>query len=77
MAQTTSINEAIVSDNTHVVKVIEAEIDSTSITDLKDNEFALKLDEAWYNELYSNNLFDTIYKSVTELKYQPVDYPEL
>ena len=77
VVQTTRINEAIVVDNTHVVKVIDAEIDSTSITDLKDNEFALKLDEAWYNELYSNNLFDTIYKSVTELKYQPVDYPEL
>ena len=56
MVQTTRINEAIVVDNTHVVKVIDAEIDSTSITDLKDNEFALKLDEAWYNELYSNKL---------------------
>ena len=37
VVQTTSINEAIVSDNTHVVKVIEAEIDSTSIINLKDN----------------------------------------
>ena len=62
---------------TSTVKVIEAETDSTSISNLKDLEFALKLDEAWFEELYSNRLFDTIYKSVTELDYQPVDYPEL
>jgi len=71
------IRDSVVEDNTHIVKVIEAEIDSTSINNLKDNEFVLKLDEAWYEELYSNRLFDTIYKSVTELDYQPVNYPEL
>ena len=71
------VKDSLVKDNTHVVKVIEAEIDSTSLHNLKDHEFVLKLDEAWFEELYSNHLFDTIYKSVTELDYQPVYYPEL
>lgn len=75
--QKTINRDASVEDNTRTVKVIEAETDSTSISNLKDLEFALKLDEAWFEELYSNRLFDTIYKSVTELDYQPVDYPEL
>jgi len=38
---------------------------------------AAELDKKWLEELYSNSLFDTIYKSVTELKYDPVYYPEL
>ena len=74
------VQDSLVQDNTHIVTAIEAEvteIDSTSLNHLKDNEFVLKLDEAWFEELYSNNLFDTIYKSVTDLDYQPVDYPEL
>ncbi|MGB5417983.1 MAG: lytic transglycosylase, partial [Algibacter sp.] len=61
------VRDSIVVDHTRTVKVIEAEIDSTSINNLKDNEFVLKLDEAWFEELYSNRLFDTIYKSVSEL----------
>jgi len=52
-------------------------IDSTKIQTLKDNKLAAEIDEKWLEELYSNNLFDTIYKSVSELKYDPVDYPEL
>jgi membrane-bound lytic murein transglycosylase D len=56
---------------------IKAEMDSTSIKKLEDNELAAKFDEKWLEELYSNNLFDTIYKSVAELTYEAVDYPEL
>ena len=44
---------------------------------LEDLELASKIDEKWLEELYSNTLFDTIYKSVSELDYKPVDYPEL
>lgn len=58
-------------------KQIKAEIDSTSIKKLEDNALAAKFDEKWLEELYSNNLYDTIYKSVTELTYEEVDYPEL
>ncbi|WP_460220419.1 LysM peptidoglycan-binding domain-containing protein [Psychroserpens sp. MEBiC05023] len=52
-------------------------VDSTTITKLEDHKLAAEIDEKWLEELYSNNLFDTIYKSVSELKYDPVDYPEL
>ncbi|WP_339622620.1 LysM peptidoglycan-binding domain-containing protein [uncultured Winogradskyella sp.] len=59
------------------VKSIPVEIDSLSIKNLKDLQEASKLDEKWLEELYNNSLFDTIYKSVSELTYEPVDYPEL
>ena len=71
------IKDSIIDGKIHQVKKIEAEKDSTSIKKLEDLEFASKLDEKWLEELYSNNLFDTIYKSVTELTFEPIDYPEL
>jgi membrane-bound lytic murein transglycosylase D len=77
VTQNISLKDSLIPDNTRVVKLIEAEIDSTSIKSLEDLEFAAKLDEKWFEELYNNNLFDTIYTSVLELDYKPVDYPEL
>jgi membrane-bound lytic murein transglycosylase D len=56
---------------------IPAVIDSLGITNLQDVSEAATLEEKWLEELYSNSLFDTIYKSVTELEYDAVDYPEL
>lgn len=53
------------------------EKDSVDIKALKDNEFASALDDEWLEELYGNSLFDTIYKSIGELKYEEVYYPEL
>jgi len=64
-------------DNTSVALKIPSVKDSTNINGLKDLEFASEIDKKWLQELYSTALFDTIYKSVTELKYDPVDYPEL
>ncbi len=58
-------------------KSIEAQLDSLSEKKLKDHPLAAKLDEKWMDELYNNNLFDTIYKSVIELNFKDVDYPEL
>ena len=58
-------------------KKIEAEKDTTGVKGLKDLPQAAELDAKWLDELYSNSLFDTIYKSVTELDYAPVYYPEL
>lgn len=69
--------DSLVDGNTQTIKLIEAEIDSVSLKKLEDNEFAKQIDEKWLEELYSNNLFDTIYKSVTELSFDKVDYPEL
>jgi membrane-bound lytic murein transglycosylase D len=58
-------------------KVIEPlkQVDLT--TKLKDNEQALEIDKKWMEELYSTSLFDTIYRDVTDLKYEAVYYPEL
>lgn len=56
---------------------IEAELDSTALNALKDNELAAEIDRKWLEELYSNNLFDTIYKTVSELDFEEVEYPEL
>lgn len=51
--------------------------DSIKAEALLDNEIAAEIDEKWQKELYSNALFDTIYKSVSVLDYKSVDYPEL
>ena len=45
--------------------------------ELQDNAMAQDFDEKWMEELYSNSLFDTIYRDVTDLKYEAVYYPEL
>ncbi|WP_452221607.1 LysM peptidoglycan-binding domain-containing protein [Lacinutrix salivirga] len=44
---------------------------------LLDNELAEGIDKKWMDELYSTTLFDTIYRDVTNLKYEAVYYPEL
>ena len=65
-------------DGNKVIKTeIKAELDSTDLRKLEDHQLAAEIDQKWLEELYSNNLFDTIYKTVSELKYTPVDYPEL
>ncbi|AXT18601.1 LysM peptidoglycan-binding domain-containing protein [Flavobacteriaceae bacterium AU392] len=51
--------------------------DSLSNRVLKDNLFAKEIDEKWRNELYNSSLYDTIYKSVRELEYDSIYYPEL
>ena len=64
-------------DGKQVIKRVEAVTDSTDIKKLEDHELAASIDEKWLQELYSNNLFDTIYKTVSELDFKEVDYPEL
>ncbi|WP_052184259.1 LysM peptidoglycan-binding domain-containing protein [Psychroserpens sp. Hel_I_66] len=56
---------------------IEPVSDSLKTKSLEDHKLAAEIDVKWLEELYSNVLFDTIYESVTNLKYDPVDYPEL
>jgi membrane-bound lytic murein transglycosylase D len=58
-------------------QIIPAETDSLIIKNLEDHPIASELDRKWLEELYSNSLFDTIYKTVVDLDYEPVDYPEL
>ena len=65
-------------DGRAVFKKIEAEpIKPIIATDIVDDEFAVNIDQQWLDELYSSSLYDTIYKSVSELKYDEVYYPEL
>ena len=45
--------------------------------ELVDDSLAASIDEKWREELYSTTLFDTIYRSVSELTYDEVYYPEL
>lgn len=69
--------DSLIDGKSHTVKSIKAAVDSTSIKTLEDNALAAKFDEKWFEELYNTTLFDTIYKSVTELTFKNVDYPEL
>ena len=71
------MQDSLIDKTAQGVKEILVLKDSSSFKTLKDDPFAARIDEIWFEELYSNSLYDTIYKSVSELKYDPVDYPEL
>ncbi|WP_035096077.1 LysM peptidoglycan-binding domain-containing protein [Aquimarina megaterium] len=73
-------------DTTQVIKTTgelqTTTITSTSVKDsviyvANDHPKMSQLDSIWKQELYNSSLFDTIYKSVTELKYEPVEYVDL
>ncbi len=73
---TTKIDSLI--DGSSIDKIIiEPIIDSLARLSLGDHAQALEIDQRWLDELYSNNLFDSIYQTVSELTYEEVDYPEL
>ncbi|AUP79404.1 LysM peptidoglycan-binding domain-containing protein [Flavivirga eckloniae] len=76
-SQKKQTKDSLIDGKSRTVKSIAAVTDSTSIKNLEDNALAAKLDEKWFEELYNNALYDTIYKSVTELTFEEVDYPEL
>ena len=67
----------LIDSNTITLQSLEQDMDSIPKTPLKDHELASKFDEKWFEELYSNHMFDTIYKSVTNLTYDDIEYPEL
>lgn len=52
-------------------------VQSVEIFELKDLPEAAQIDQKWLDELYSNTLYDTIYKAVTQLNYNKIEYPEL
>ena len=76
-AQKESSSDTILDGKKVTPKVIEPVKDSTKLKSLEDNPFAKEIDEKWLDELYSTALFDTIYKEVSELKYDEVYLPEL
>jgi membrane-bound lytic murein transglycosylase D len=77
LVTTKTTSDSLIDVGVQSIKEILAVADSTSIKDLKDNEFASEIDKKWFEELYNNTLFDTIYKSVTELTFEEIDFPEL
>jgi membrane-bound lytic murein transglycosylase D len=68
--------DTLIDDKSTIVQTLKAASD-TIPKKLEDLKFASDLDEKWLSELYSSSLYDTIYKSVSELKYEEVYYPEL
>ncbi|WP_241507201.1 LysM peptidoglycan-binding domain-containing protein [Aquimarina sediminis] len=73
-------------DTTKIIKTI-GELQTTTLTSTSvkdsiiytatDHPKLSQLDSIWKQELYNSSLFDTIYKSVTELEYEPVEYVDL
>jgi membrane-bound lytic murein transglycosylase D len=70
-------NDTILDGRNQLVKEIMPVKDSLQNLKLDDNPLASKIDEKWLNELYSSSLYDTIYKSVSEMEYDSVYYPNL
>lgn len=71
-----TVNDTLIDGQTKVVQSIEPVIDSTA-QKLLDNALAVEFDKKWRSELYNLSLYDTIYKTVSELDYETVYYPEL
>ena len=76
-AQKLKVKSTSVHSNKLEVEGLITKQDSTSKQAIQDYEFAAQLDEKWREELYSNQLFDTIYNSITNLTFEDVEYPEL
>ncbi len=75
--QETIISDTLIDGKSQVNKAVKPVEDSLAKNIFKDHKLAAELDEKWLNELYSSSLYDTIYKSVSELTYEDVYYPEL
>lgn len=71
------IKDTLIDGKSTINKVVVPVADSLSKATLSDLKMAADIDEKWLQELYSSSLYDTIYKSVSELKYDDVYYPEL
>jgi len=69
--------DTIIDGKAYFKKSIESLQPIVPNQELKDDEFAAEIDKKWMEELYSTSLFDTIYREVTDLKYDAVYYPEL
>ncbi|MDB9960519.1 LysM peptidoglycan-binding domain-containing protein [Oceanihabitans sp.] len=73
----TNVIDTVVDKQDFYKKEIKSLGQLDSIAEFQDIEHASQIDEKWLDELYNNSLFDTIYRSVSELDYKAVYYPEL
>ena len=69
--------DTLIDGKSQVLKQIKPVHDSIIKKEFQDLEIAAEFDKKWMQELFSSGLYDTIYKSVSELKYDEVYYPEL
>ena len=76
-SQKTKALDSLIDGNQNLSKIIKAQIDSVSALSFLDNDHAASIDEKWLEELYGNDLYDSISKSISELTFEAVDYPEL
>ena len=58
-------------------KIHPQESDSISSAVFEDLEVAAKYERKWLETLYENSLYDTIYKTIKDLNYKEVEFPEL
>ncbi|MEJ2112734.1 MAG: LysM peptidoglycan-binding domain-containing protein [Flavobacteriaceae bacterium] len=72
----TIISDTIIDGNTYNLQELKPAID-TITKQLEDHKEAANYDQKWFDELYNSSLYDTIYKSVSELKYDSIYYPDL
>mgnify|MGYP000920132628 FL=1 len=77
VSQKTKVVDSLIDGNQNLSKIIKAQIDSVSALSFLDNDHAASIDEKWLEELYGNDLYDSISKSISELTFEEVDYPEL
>ena len=73
----TYVIDTVIDGKAFYKKQIEPLVSNASINEFEDNELAANIDEKWLEELYSNSLYDTIYKTISDLDYKDVYYPEL
>lgn len=71
------IIDTIIDGKAFFKKEIKAFIPLNNTIEKLDDTLASNFDKKWMEELYSTSLFDTIYREVTDLKYNAVYYPEL
>jgi membrane-bound lytic murein transglycosylase D len=72
----TITSDTLIDGNTYNLQELKPVIDSIT-RELVDHNEAASYDQKWFDELYNSSLYDTIYKSVAELKYDSIYYPEL
>jgi len=73
----THVNDTIIDGQAVFKKEIPLANPDSTDRKLIDDVLAAEIDEKWREELYSNSLFDTIYRSVSELTYEAIYYPDL